>query len=139
MNSILYFTAIEARAKCEKFAMSEEAKGYDFGGCGRLSSMCAVASFVLKEMLKIHKIKSKVAQGYFVEEFNTHCWIEVGNNIIDITATQFGKYPEVVLTNYGHKWYNKEQDIKSSNDLKRQGWGKRQCPTQNLVRRILNA
>ena len=139
MNSVLYFAAIEAREKCERFALSKDAEEYEFGGCKRLSGMCAVASFVVKEMLKRHKIKSKVVQGYFVEKFNTHCWVEVEKRIIDITATQFGKYPEVVLTTNGHEWYNKEQHIKSADDLKRQGWDETQCPTQNLVRRILNA
>lgn len=67
-------------------------------GKDSLECMCAIAAFALAYALQQEEYEAQVVLGYFdsPDAYNEHCWVRVGNTIIDITATQFG-IPEPVL------------------------------------------
>lgn len=103
--------ASRVRRKCEAFAMSSAASNYDFHNNDDLSCMCAVASFVLAEALKKQGIKCNVIHGNFWEggwDRGEHCWVEVGRNIVDITATQFlPDGPKVYIVSKKNRQYRR--------------------------------
>lgn len=94
MNDIRII-AEKVRKSCERFAKSNASKDYDFHNSDCLGCMCAVASFTLAHALKRNGIHCDVVHGCFYNDdgrFNgEHCWVEIGPEIVDITATQF--YP----------------------------------------------
>lgn len=85
--------ATKARSLAEKFA-----KNNSFIGDKRtLQCYCAISSKIFYKMARRAKYKVNIIQGnfgkdYYPDNYNNinHCWIEYGNYIIDITATQFG-------------------------------------------------
>jgi hypothetical protein len=96
----------DVRGLCERFALSPESHGYDFHGHGStLTCMCAVASAVLVEELRASGIDAQfIAGSYDIGDGSSeenHCWVELGDgSVVDITLTQFGKCPGVVLGSY---------------------------------------
>jgi len=131
--------AEETRKVCEKFAMSDDSGDYDYCYRSDLACMCAVASFALRENLKKHGIESKVVKGYFVREFSNriskehHCWVEAEGLILDITATQFGHYHKVLLTDKNNDHYQKGRYI---NDYRNLRWGYSQNPSKQLMKKL---
>lgn len=80
-----------------------------------LGGACGICSFALKESIKKHYSDAKpiVKSGYFnapVRE-RDHCWLEVDGLIIDITATQFGNYEPIIITDINSKFYCDGTDI----------------------------
>jgi hypothetical protein len=79
--------AKKARKICEDFAMSDESIEEDYHLQDDLSAMCAVASFFLRDLL--------IEQGYYCKVRHAHqpmfghCFIQLEDKAIDITATQF--------------------------------------------------
>lgn len=71
-----------------------------------LTGLCAIASNHLYLQFKKHNIKSKFVKGYYKN--NSHCWVEVDDKIIDITATQFNVKQKIFITNKNNKKYIKE-------------------------------
>lgn len=63
-----------------------------------LMGACAISSYVLWKVLKKSGIESNFIQGDFEFEWNAHCWVEIENIIVDITATQFGYDRKVVFS-----------------------------------------
>lgn len=61
-----------------------------------LAGGCLMASYMLCYVLRNHGIKSVLIQGQFKNDY--HWWITVDDCVIDITATQFGKFPKVYTT-----------------------------------------
>lgn len=61
-----------------------------------MTGACATASLSLYVFLKIKGFKPTLVQGD-THSGSAHCWVEVGDLIIDVTATQFG-LPEVHVT-----------------------------------------
>jgi hypothetical protein len=74
-----------------------------------LNGACAIASFALYEFLQKQSLKCKFILGKYID--NTHCWVELENQIIDLTATQFGSehkvYTPIKDDNYCPQYYNK--------------------------------
>lgn len=125
--------AEKIRNKCEVFANSEEAQGYDFYNDDDLGCMCAIASFVLARELKKNGISCKVVCGRF--EGNDHCWVETDTKIIDITATQFiGSYPKVHIVSINNKKYT---DGKIVDYRHFRTWGYGQQPSSKITHEIL--
>lgn len=68
-----------------------------------LCSACGSASYHLMRLANLSNIYPTFVGGYFIREgnqepnkfFDGHCWIEYQNYIIDLTATQFGSYPDI--------------------------------------------
>jgi hypothetical protein len=101
------------RKKCEAFAKSEASKNCDFHNQEDLSCMCAVASFVLAEALRENGLECNVVHGNFYLNGcyrSEHCWVEVKNKIVDITATQFkSSIPKVyIISNKNPQFVDKE-------------------------------
>ena len=68
-----------------------------------LGGDCAVSSYTLHKKLNRLGFKSKFVQGHY--RMMEHCWVEIDNLIIDITATQFGIKEKVYITRTNDKNY----------------------------------
>lgn len=62
-----------------------------------LNGACAISSYVLARSLKYNGYAVDFVLGRFDGDF--HCWVEYRNNILDITATQFGLPPVYIVKN----------------------------------------
>jgi len=58
-----------------------------------LCGMCGIAAAKLAKELRREKIYARIVSN------NYHAFVMYGEMIIDITATQFGKYPQVMVRN----------------------------------------
>lgn len=61
---------------------------------------CGSASYHLMRLANISNIYPTFVGGTFITDGNDnskwgHCWIEYQNYVIDLTATQFGSYPNI--------------------------------------------
>lgn len=85
----IYVAAEATRTELEKFA----AKNKHIGNPTTLMCFCAIGSYTLWNVYKKLDIKNtKFVAGEYVDhgnDYNHHCWNEVDDQIIDITATQF--------------------------------------------------
>lgn len=73
-----------------------------------LACLCLRASKALAKALTKTGIKAKLVMGGYREpygECGDHCWIEIGDKIIDITATQFGTFDRVHVTDVSDPEY----------------------------------
>lgn len=62
-----------------------------------LRGYCAICSFSIFE-----KLLEKGIDAEFVENKNrTHAFVLVGDLVVDVTAKQFGKYPQVMIRDIG--------------------------------------
>jgi hypothetical protein len=136
--------ASDVREVCEEYfhsprAQRAHAKGdfYD-----NLGGMCAIASFVLVKALELNGYLWPVAKAGFFKKYGTHCWVEVGDKVVDITATQYDDpnggtecYPLVYITNYNDKKYRFGKEVYKSEDF---NWvrGNRQLPRKMLVNKL---
>lgn len=69
---------------------AEEEVGEVYGSS--LSGACALASLILDEMLWKNGVKSQFVMGQFClkDQFeHDHCWVLIGDRVVDVTATQF--------------------------------------------------
>ena len=68
------------------------AKAYPFHLNQRTyKGLCAVSAYLTFLYFKNRGFKAKIIHG------NNHCWIEVGDYCLDMTATQFGIQEEILL------------------------------------------
>jgi hypothetical protein len=133
------------RTVCERFAMSEKSKSFDFHKDPDLSCMCAIASATLYNVLNKNGYRQiKLYQGKF--NGDTHCWVEdARNNIIDITATQFRIYNYVIrpveIINKNHNLrihYDNKILIPSLNSEIIQDWPDEQRADEALIDVLVN-
>ena len=60
------------------------------------SEFCEHAMSILSDLLFIEKIEHRVMWGIWdCDETKPHVWIEIADEVLDITADQFGDYPKV--------------------------------------------
>lgn len=85
MNLVEY-VAHQTRKWAEKHKPHEVA--------GHLGGMCGIASAELFLRLKRRGIKSVIV----MNKWGNHVFLRANGIIYDVTATQFGKYPEVFIT-----------------------------------------
>lgn len=81
-----------------------------------LSGACAVGSFIIWEILKREGHKPRLVMS--TEGCEAHCWVKLGKKVLDVTATQFGDYPKLLIMPaqkyanlpfvYGKKYYNED-------------------------------
>lgn len=97
--------ARSVRKWAEHHVSSEETvnSGYDFSGDPDLCCMCAYASTVLLDQL--HK-KGITCAKLVTNQY--HCFIEIENNILDITATQFSSSFNKVVYQKRNSFLNKD-------------------------------
>ena len=140
MKSRVKEIAESVREKCRLYALK------DGNYCPDLTGLCAIASYILKSSLRKEKIKSRVICGVFDESSNfefweneeedNHCWLEVDNEIVDITASQFG-LEDIHITVAKDSRYKKNLEIKRIKLLKDRGWPDYQLPRKDIVKKIL--
>src|SRR5574337_1068867 len=70
-----------------------------------LAGACALGSFILYEELKNLGLFPKFVLGTHHHCcFGDHCWVELNNDIIDVTATQFNESGLVVCPIDDHRY-----------------------------------
>jgi len=89
-----------------------------------LSTYCAISSYVLMKIGYSFGYKFRLAEGvafelgwHPTEEDINHCWLEIGDDIVDITATQFGRKEKVYIvrgTNESYKKFKSDEDALKS-------------------------
>ena len=65
----------------------------DFCWCSDLTGACAIGSFLVWKLLHKHEPTLVVGDCPSMG----HCWVKVKGKVVDVTATQFGKYPPVLI------------------------------------------
>jgi hypothetical protein len=101
-----------ARKACERYY--ETHRGLDiYEGLG---GMCAMASVLLSKMFKKHGYDSTIVLGHF--NGATHCWIESGSKVYDITYTQFKEDGSkvYVFNNENERYEDKRYEVLASFD-----------------------
>ena len=75
-----------------------------------LAGYCLLASDLLYHRLKNKSFKPKfmVGENYY----KGHCWIEIDDYVLDITATQFGCKTKILLIKKENYLYGKYKDIR---------------------------
>ena len=143
MDTILEI-AQKVRFASEIFALSPESESLDFHGREDLGCMCATASFALYTELKKNGYDCTFVSGRF-KDWCDHCWVEIDEMIVDITATQFsGKYDSgrfdkvfvVPNTDDRYRAYNSRSRRKTMGNLsnmQKSGWPKEQAPSWRKV------
>ena len=68
-----------------------------------MAGYCAVGSLLLHRVAEIHSIKTNFILGVFKQTPHSkkksgHCWLEFEDNILDITASQFGIKNRIFVT-----------------------------------------
>ncbi len=110
VEGIVIRVATQVRAEIEKWASSLGADIWeitpeDLGGC------CGIASHMLHNVLKELGIKSTFVMGHFDFEGDhtytrtNHCWLAIGDSIIDITATQFMLEKILITSGEDERYY----------------------------------
>jgi hypothetical protein len=113
----------------------------DFDGFTRcLCGLCAICSIALRNILNKNGDDAKVMLGYFRDE-GMHCWVEVGDMVIDITATQFHNITKKVFTlRRGTKKYfsmYKNGEPIGLNFRKFKGWPPDQKPNKRKIDKLV--
>ncbi len=62
----------------------------------KLDGWCARCSMAIAKALVARGYKPELCYGNF-NETHPHCWVECCGYVIDVTATQFGRYPEILI------------------------------------------
>ena len=75
----------------------------------RLEGACAIGSATLARVLRRCGMPARLVIGAFYkgDEFvSFHAWVEVDDRIVDVTATQFGRLPAVLVTDTSDDRYH---------------------------------
>lgn len=123
--------AREVRLKCEEYARRLGNRYFTKS----LESMCGIASYALKQALEGARLDSNLVYGFY--DGMGHCWLEYGDRIIDITATQFGVRRRVYVTDYENAKYQFEKYMGSIAEFEMDGWLEGSYPTERVINAIL--
>lgn len=89
-----------------------------------LEGCCSFGSYLLSKVLQKNGYDAYFVEGEYDDNF--HCWVELDNVIIDITATQFGDLPKVYITETDDNYYINTYGIKAVREVKKKwyqgGW-----------------
>jgi hypothetical protein len=127
--------ARQVRDRCEDVANKTNWFGAD------LSCMCGVASYALRRALRKEGIPAELICGEYTDHAGQlngdyHCWVSVGNCIIDITATQFGNPHKIYVVAINNYHYIKKKVVKNPSAFFKQ-WPPDQRPHKELLKKIL--
>lgn len=92
---------IQVRKRVKK--LNREVLDYELCWNSNLAGGCLMSSYMLQYVLKKQGIKSKLIRGRCRD--NYHWWLVIDNNIVDITATQFGVKERVYIIPSDHVQY----------------------------------
>jgi hypothetical protein len=75
-----------------------------------MAGYCGLGAVLLYRVAAIHNIKTDFVLGTFKtptrkRKTSGHCWVEFGDHIIDVTASQFGMKPRVYVSDIGDDRY----------------------------------
>ncbi|HUU87864.1 MAG TPA: hypothetical protein VMX17_08935 [Candidatus Glassbacteria bacterium] len=75
-----------------------------------MAGYCGLGSALLHKTATVHNIKTDFVLGTFKtpnrkKKKSGHCWVEFGDHIIDITASQFGINSRIYVSNIGDDRY----------------------------------
>ena len=140
-KTTIYQIASRCREVSEKFVGSIDAQRFDFFDTGNdrdLACFCACASWFLAQKLKDKGISALVIMGSIDKEDDNHCWVEVENHIVDITATQFrfARKKPVIIASYKEyeKHYERGRVVESVNISR--GWPIAQKPNEKVINKL---
>lgn len=82
-----------------------------------LKGFCGIASWCIKE--EFYELNPQIIWGYF-NRWEPHCWIEIDDILIDITATQFNGIKEKILVGPRNEfsYYSNREVMMSLADFK---------------------
>lgn len=133
MNTKIRRIANKCRAVCEQFAFSQDAVEYDYFRSDDLHCMCGVASFFLKNVVEKENISINCRLASAIDM--GHCFTEIGGQVIDLTATQFGSDKKVMFKELAE--YEQWLGLGKSRIIKRLNWGTGQSPRKNVLDKLL--
>lgn len=105
----------------------------------RLEGACAIGSATLARILRRCGLPATFVLGRFYcpsGAYSSHAWVEVDGAIVDVTATQFGRLPAVLVAKVGDQRYDPYWRGNGAVGIAN-GWGKYQAPKRH--RRDINA
>lgn len=122
MTDKILYAAVEVRETLE--AEQKTNKPWQDNLCGA----CAVGSVLLKKKLEEQGIETLFVLGSHPQVRGSHCWLEIGGKVIDVTASQLDLPLKIY---YG----NKTKDYKTIFWNKRaeenvESWGEKQSPSE---------
>ena len=140
MNNSITLAAAAARNEIEKFARDQDGAA---GDVEDLNGYCAIASFFLVMLGRKFGYYYTLVEGSAFdlrpgdldcgEEvdvkslFANHCWVQYGEKIIDITATQFYKDPVHIVDVGDENYWPLSQNNEARKNLKAE-WPEEQNP-----------
>lgn len=101
-----------------------------------LEGMCAIASASLFNALKKHKFNPKFVLGTY--KLLDHCWVELNDSIVDITASQFGLDNITIIKKPSMEYLANHVSTTNKQILQSlRSWPIEQKPYQAVVKKIL--
>lgn len=135
------------------FVNSRSAKPLDCHENRDLACACAIASRSLVVLLKRMGFKkARIAYGVFDEsnQFKrkkpgnddiNHAWVEIGDIVIDLTASQFNykrrKFPDILISDVKDKRYIKFGNANDRTLIPFSEWPHPQVPRKKYINKIL--
>jgi hypothetical protein len=115
---------------CKEFAVSDEAKGYDFYRSENLTCMCLCGSQVLKKVLKTHNIKGDIYQS------NEHAWVMVDGYVVDVTRSQYENRQTLIKPYKDIDSLTEYEDGEVYKRIRINDWGKSQTFGYSMVNKL---
>jgi hypothetical protein len=118
------------RANAEKYRSATQLFG------SRLDGMCAICSWALAEAFRRHGHAAVAVYGLF--DGNPHCWVRAGEEVWDITGTQFGsKFPKVHKTTVDDEMYAEYMTVPDLDHSWWNRWPLLQMPSESVTSFLL--
>lgn len=103
-----------------------------------LECACAISSYYFRKIAKLYDYQIKLHEGgctydkfYDLDtKLANHCWNSFKDSIIDLTATQFGNYAPIYITNLNNPAYHEFRTEKESIVYIKKHWPYFQSPTK---------
>lgn len=132
MDGKIIETALKVRFEMENFATNNRT----IGNPVTLSCYCAIASYSLNQTLKKLKFDSHFITGLYLdpkdESKSYHCWVELDNHVVDITATQFGIKDRVNIVSSNSEDYAEDLRNRQATRYINENWICNQTIKHNL-------
>jgi hypothetical protein len=128
---------------------SERSEKYDWHKKSDLKCACAITSIFVAEVLNRLGYDCKIIQGvyiyhpivkfkakYSIDDIN-HCWVEVGDIIVDLTASQFGESAILLMDKHWKFSPVRITQFKNFNCRHFNDWPKKQKPCKVVLKTLL--
>lgn len=141
MDDKIIELSLKVRDEIEKFAI----KNKSVGNPVTLRCYCAIASYSLNKTFKKFKLDSHFITGFYYDltdnSKSCHCWVELNDSIIDITATQFNIKNRVHVVSAKTEDYIEDLRNRQATRYINENWIPNQTVKHNLneIKEIVNA